>query len=156
MVLSAGSLGVVEVLGPGRAAQAGEGPLVHRVGEVAVAGEPVGDDQVALAGAAGDRGAPGIALQRVRRGELLDVLADLTGDPGGETTTEAGKAQVDLAARKRLPRQVLCRVAGGAEQELAHAFLPGFALWAPVSSSWRASSRMVPALAAARWAGAVK
>jgi hypothetical protein len=57
----------------------------------------MGDDQVTLAGAEGDRGAPGIALQRVRRAELFDVLADLSGDPGGETATEAGKAQVDLA-----------------------------------------------------------
>jgi hypothetical protein len=40
--------------------------------------------------------------------------------------TEAGKAQVDLAARKRLLRLVLrVVVAGGAEQELAHLFLPG-------------------------------
>src|SRR5215467_14184700 len=62
VVLAAGALGVVEVFGPGRAAQAGEGPFVHRVGEVAVAGQPVGDDQVAVARAAGDRGAPGIAL----------------------------------------------------------------------------------------------
>jgi hypothetical protein len=100
---------------------------VHRVGEVAVAGQPVCDHEVPLAGAAGDRRAPGIALQRVRRGELLDVLADLTGDPGGETATEARKAQVDLAARKRLPRLVLrSLLAGvGAEQELAHPFLPG-------------------------------
>src|SRR5262249_42383752 len=87
VILTAGALGVVELPGRCGAAEAGEGPLVHRVGEVAVAGQPVGDDQVALAGAAGDPGAPGIALQRVRRGELLDVLADLTGDPGGETAT---------------------------------------------------------------------
>jgi hypothetical protein len=53
------------------------------------------------------------------------VLADLSGDPGGETATEAGKAQVDLAARKRWPRLVLHRLAGSAEQELAHPFLPG-------------------------------
>src|SRR5207248_10881371 len=99
--------GVVEVPGPGGAAQAGEGPLVHRVGEVAVAGEPVGDYEVALAGAAGDRGAPGIALQRVRRGELLDVLAGLTGDPGGESATEAREAQVGLPVQKRLPRHGL-------------------------------------------------
>jgi len=31
------------------------------------------------------------------------VIADLTGDPGGETVTEAGRAQLDLAARGRLP-----------------------------------------------------
>src|SRR5208283_2084169 len=88
VVLAAGALGVVEVPGPGGTAQAGEGPLVHGVSQVAVAGEPVGDDQVTLARAAGDWCAPGVALQGVRRGELLDVLADLSGDPGGETATE--------------------------------------------------------------------
>jgi hypothetical protein len=38
VVLAAGALGVVELPGPGGAAQAGEGPLVHRVGQVAVRG----------------------------------------------------------------------------------------------------------------------
>ena len=53
------------------------------------------------------------------------MLAGLSGDPGGETVTEAGKAQVDLAARKRLPRLVLRQLAGSAEQKLTHPFLPG-------------------------------
>jgi hypothetical protein len=44
-------------------------------------------------------------LQRVRRGELVRMIADLTGDPGGETRTEAGKAQVDLAVRVFRTRQ---------------------------------------------------
>src|SRR5262245_22545052 len=113
VALAAGTLGVVELPGPGGAPQAGKRPFVYRVGQIAVAGQPVGDHQVALAGAAGDRGAPGIALQRVRRGELPYVLADLTGDPGGETATEARKAQVDLAARKRIPRLVVGLVLAG-------------------------------------------
>jgi hypothetical protein len=63
------------------------------------------------------------------------MVADLAGDPGGEAVTEAGEAQVDLAARERLPRFVLSWRAGapmssGAEQQLAHAPLPGSALGA--------------------------
>ena len=40
VALATAALGVVELPGPGGAAQAGERPLVHRVGQVAVAGEP--------------------------------------------------------------------------------------------------------------------
>ena len=63
------------------------------------------------------------------------MVADLAGDPGGEAVTEAGKAQVDLAARERLPQLVLSWLAGasmsrGTEQQLAHAPLPGPALGA--------------------------
>jgi hypothetical protein len=144
VVLAAGALGVVEVFGPGGAAEAGEGPFVHRVGEVAVAGEPVGDDQVALAGAAGDWGAPGIALQRVQRGELLDVLAGLTGDPGGETATEARKAQVDLAARKRVPRLVLRFWLAGLAQQDRAVLDPPNPIRLPAPGKPRAPPRTIP------------
>ena len=87
-------LGVVELPGPPGAGQAAEGPLVQRVAEVAVVGQPAGDYELALTGLSGDRGASGVACQRVRRGELLGVVADLAGDPGGETVTQAGEAQV--------------------------------------------------------------
>ena len=63
MVLPAATLRVVELARPGGAAQAGERPLVDGVGEVAVAGQPVRDDEVAFAGPAGDWGAACIALQ---------------------------------------------------------------------------------------------
>src|SRR6266536_5779613 len=101
--LAAGALGVVELPGPAGLSQAAEGPLLDCGGVVAVAGQPAGDHQLALAGAAGDRGLAGVACQRVRRLVLVGMVADLAGDPGGEAVTEAGKAQVDLAARERLP-----------------------------------------------------
>jgi hypothetical protein len=69
------------------------------VGRVAVAGQPGGHDQLTSAGAAGDRGFAGIACQRVRRPELLGMVADLVGDPGGEAVSEPWEAEVDLAAR---------------------------------------------------------
>jgi hypothetical protein len=69
---------------------------------MAVAGQPPGDAQLALAGASRHRGLAGIALQRVRRLELFGMVADLTGDPGRETVTQARKAEVELAARQRL------------------------------------------------------
>src|ERR1700753_4407966 len=50
------TLGVVELAGPAGGSQAGERPLLHGVGEVAVAGQPGRDDQFTLAGAAGERG----------------------------------------------------------------------------------------------------
>jgi hypothetical protein len=84
---------VVELARPGRAAQAAEGPLVDGVAEVAVVGEAAADDELALAGAAGDGRLAGVALERVRRLELVGMVADLAGDPGGEAVTEAGKAQ---------------------------------------------------------------
>src|SRR6266516_7715713 len=101
--LAAGALGVVELPGPAGLPQRAERPLLDRTGEVAVAGQPAGDHQLAFAGAAGDRGLARVALQRVRRLVLADVVADLAGGPGGEAVTEAGKAQVDLAAREPLP-----------------------------------------------------
>ena len=89
VAFAAGALGVVELSGPPGLAEAAEGPLLDGVGEVAVAGQPRGDDQLGLARAAGDGGFAGIALQRVRGGELLDVVADLARDPGGKTITQA-------------------------------------------------------------------
>jgi hypothetical protein len=102
--------------------------LLHGVAEVAVAGEAVGDDELALAGTSGHGCFAGVALEPVRRVEVGDG-ADLSGHPGGETITEAGKAQVDLAARDRRPRRVLLGLvvasgSGGAEEELSHAAFP--------------------------------
>jgi hypothetical protein len=88
---------------------------VHRVGEVAVAGEPVGDDQVALP----ERRVTGARpAQYCREFGVVNcsMCSPISGDPGGETATEAGKAQVDLAARKPLPRSVLVRASRGAQQ----------------------------------------
>jgi hypothetical protein len=78
VALPTGTLGVVELTPPGRAADRAEGPLLDGVGQVAIAGQAVGDHQLALPGAAGDGSLSGIALQRVRRLELLEVAADLT------------------------------------------------------------------------------
>src|SRR6266516_4481245 len=135
--LAAPTLGVVELPGPAGLTQAAKRPLLDGAGEVAVAGQPAGDHQLAFAGAAGDRGLARVALQRVRRLVLADVVADLAGDPGGEAVTEAGKAQVDLAAREPLPLVQLlgsrlfgAAVAGGAKQQRAHAALPGAPLGA--------------------------
>src|SRR5712691_8308349 len=133
VAFAGGSFGVVELACPAGAAEAAEGPLLDGVAEVAVVGEPAGDDELALAGAPGDRRFAGVALERARRLELLRVVADLAGDPGGEAVTEARKAQVDLAAREALPPFVLARLlcsaaAGGAEQQLAHPPLPGASL----------------------------
>jgi hypothetical protein len=57
------------------------------------------------------------------------MVADLAGDPGGEAVSEPWEAEVDLAARERLPRLVLPGLAGlavsrGTHQQLAHAPLP--------------------------------
>ena len=99
-----GDLLVVELAGPAAAGEAAEGPLVHRRAEVAVVRQPAGHDEVALAGTAGDRGLPGVALQPVRGVELVDVLADLAGHPSCQTVSQAGEAQVDRPAWERLPR----------------------------------------------------
>src|SRR6266540_4820485 len=130
VALAAGALGVVELRRPARQAQAAESPLLDGVGQVAVAGQAGRHDQLALAGAAGDGGLAGVACQRVRRPELLGMVADLAGDPGGEAVTKPWEAEVDLAARDRLPRLVLlwlagAAVSGRAQQQLAHTPLPG-------------------------------
>src|SRR5215207_6482934 len=120
---------VVELPRPPRARQAAERPLLDGVGQVTVAGLAGADHQLALARAAGDRRLARVALQGVRRAELLGMVADLAGHPGGKAVTEARKAQVDLAARDRAPRLFLTRLLGsprawGAKQQLAHAPLP--------------------------------
>jgi len=99
---------------------------VHRVGEVAVARDSLRNDQLAFSRAARDRGSAGVALQRVRRGELLEVVAELSGDSAGQTGTESGEAEVDLACRKGVGRVsvVGVRVGWAAEQQLAHLPLP--------------------------------
>ena len=63
---------------------------MDRCAEVVVVRQAAGDDEVALAGAAGDRGGAGVALQRVRRVELGDVFADFARGPGGEQVPEPG------------------------------------------------------------------
>src|SRR3970040_1187271 len=128
-------LPVVEGARPGRAPQAAEGPLLDRVGEVAVVGEAAGDDELALPRAPRDGGLAPVALERVRRLELRGMVADLAGDPGGEAITEARKAQVDLAVREAFaqlvrPRRLAATAARRPEQELAHPPLPGPALLA--------------------------
>ena len=60
------------------------------------------------------------------------MLADLTGDPSGEAVSQAGEAQVDRAARERVPRVgvldgVVAAGAAAAEQQLAHALFPAAA-----------------------------
>ena len=77
------------------------GPLVHGRAEVAVVRQPAGDDQFATARSSGYRGGAGVALQRVRRVKLLDVVTDFAGDAGGEAIPEAGEAEVDFIARDR-------------------------------------------------------
>src|SRR4051812_41711959 len=47
---------VVELAGPAASDEAAERPLMDRVAQVAIVREPAGHDEVALAGAAGDRG----------------------------------------------------------------------------------------------------
>ena len=65
------------------------------------------------------------------------MVADLTGDPGRETVTQARKAEVDLAARHRLAPvafglgwQGAAAASGCAQQQPPHAPLPGSALGA--------------------------
>jgi len=122
-------LGVVELASPARVPEAGQGPLLDSVVEEVVARQALGHDDLGLARAPRDRRLAGVACERVRRLERFGVIADLTGDPGGETVTEAGKGQVDLAARERLPHVGVLHglVASGvwaAQEQLAHALLP--------------------------------
>jgi hypothetical protein len=61
----------------------------------------------------------------IRGTQLLDVVADVPGRPGGETVTQAREAQVDPAAGKHLWLEVLIGLGSGdAEQQLTHPFLP--------------------------------
>jgi len=103
-----GDLGVVELPGPAACGEAAERPLMHGVTEVVVVREPAGDDEIALAGASGDRGGAGVALQPVRGVELADVLADLTGDPSCEAVSQAGEAQVDDPPGNAFPGSGSC------------------------------------------------
>jgi hypothetical protein len=52
--------------------------------------EPAGDDDVALAGAAGDRRGTGVALQPAGVVELGDLFTDLTGDPAASRYPSPG------------------------------------------------------------------
>ena len=51
-----GNLAVIELPGPAPLLQAAKHPLVHGVAEVSVVRQAAGDDEIALAGTAGDRG----------------------------------------------------------------------------------------------------
>ncbi len=78
VTLSTGTLGVGELTPPGRAADRAEGPQLAGVGQVAVAGQTVGDRQLAPPGVAGKRSLAGVTVLRVRWLEQLEVVADLT------------------------------------------------------------------------------
>src|SRR3990172_8037903 len=104
------ALRVVELPSPPRAPERAERPLLDGTAEIAVVREPARHDELGLSRAARDRGLARVALQRVRRVELFGMIADLTGDPGGEAIAQARKAQVDLAARKALPQPVSSRL----------------------------------------------
>ena len=101
--LTPSSLRVVELTGPPRAFERAERPPLHGAPEVPVVREPARHHDLGLARATRHGSLARVALQRVRRVELFGMIADLTGDPGGEAVTEARKAQVDLAAGKPFP-----------------------------------------------------
>jgi hypothetical protein len=134
MTFAAGSLGVVELPCPARAAQAAERPLLDGVAEPAVAGHAGGDHELALARSPRDGGLAGVALQGVGRGEDLGALTDLAGDPRGEPIGDAGKAQVDVPAPKgrllsvTLGGAAFAALARRANQQLSHTAFPGPAL----------------------------
>ena len=144
---------VVELPGPAGPSEGAERPLLHGVSQVTVAGQPAGDDVFALPGSPGDRGLPGVACQCVRGIELLDVVTDFSGHPGGETVTQAREAQVDLAAGERLPRLFLRRRSGdlrGPPSSSSPIRFSQTRRCAPMASSWVAVNRMVSALARTR------
>ena len=150
-----GDVPVVELPRPAGSSERAERPLLHRVSQVTVARQSARDDVFALAGAPGDRGLPGVACQCVRGIELLDVVADFPGHPGGETVTQAREAQVDLAAGERLPRLVVLvgRWSGGLRGAPSNSWPIRFSQTrrcAPMASSWVAVNRMVSALARTR------
>jgi len=152
--LALGAFAVVELPGPTGACEAAEGPALDCVPEEVVVSEAASDHELRLAGSASHRRLAGVALERVRRLELLGVISDLTGDPGGEAVTEARKAQVDLAARKALPPLVLPRLLPfprrGAPSRRAPMRRSQALLCWPIASSWVAASLMVSALARTR------
>jgi hypothetical protein len=53
--------------------------------------EPARHHELGLAGAAYHRGLARVACERVRCIELFGMIANLTGDPGGEAVTRPGK-----------------------------------------------------------------
>ena len=133
VAVAAGGGGVVELAGPARRRPRADVPLVDGVGEVVMAVGAVGDHVRRRAGTAGHGRLAGVALEGVGRGELLDVVTDLGGHPGGETDSETGNAQVDLAARDPLPRGCLRGGSGpargtGTQQQRLHASPPASAL----------------------------
>lgn len=146
---------VVELSGPAACGEAAEGPLVDRGAEVMVMGQAACDDEIALPGPAGDGCRSGVALQSGRFVELVDVFADLAGDPSCEAVTQAGEAQVDLPARERFSRigvldGVITPGAGSAKQQLGHAVFPAAAGLVQRQELDRAASRMPAALARTR------
>lgn len=92
MSLAPGSLRVVELTSPARASERAERLLLDGTAEIAVVREPARDDELGPSRAARDRRLARVALQRARRLERFAMIADLTGDHGGEPVTEARKA----------------------------------------------------------------
>jgi hypothetical protein len=66
VALAAVALAGVALPGPGGGPQRAKRPVLDGFAEEVVEGQPAADDVFAAAGAAGDRGAAGVALQRVR------------------------------------------------------------------------------------------
>src|SRR6266568_63993 len=129
MAFASADFGVVELTRPPRLGEAAKSPLVHGSAEVAVVGQTTGDDQFTAPGAAGDRCCSGVTLQSAGRFELLDVVSDFAGDPGGEDVPETGEAEIDVTARDRFSRIKLLRLfataaAGRAQQQFTHPAFP--------------------------------
>jgi Phage integrase family len=131
--LAAGALGVIELPGPSPSSAGCRRPIAGRR-RPGSGCRPAGWPRPArFCPSGGSRALAGITCQGVRRPELLGMVADLAGDPGGEAVTEPWEAEVDLAARERLPRVVLPWLAGaavarGAHQQLGHALFPDASL----------------------------
>src|SRR5680860_446470 len=87
---------VVVLASPVGPAQRAEGPVLDGAIEVAVAGEPFGDDEFGFAGSSCDGGLAAVGLEGVGRVELAGMVTDLACDPGGETDPEPWHAEVDL------------------------------------------------------------
>src|SRR4051812_14790242 len=101
-----------------------ERPLLHGVTKSAVAGV-AGQDHLASAGGARDRGGAGVVLAGFRVGEPVRVVAELAEDPGAEDYAEAGQAQVVVSVPvpakmfgHHLPQLLDLGVEGGDQPDL--------------------------------------
>jgi hypothetical protein len=127
---------------------------VHGGADVSVVRQAAGDDEFTATGSSGARCGTTGALQRVRCVELLDMMPDLTGDPGGERIPETGEAEVDLTTRDRFPRirvlqLVSLAISGAAEQQSTMRRCQDFRT-SRSASSWDAVSAIVVAFARSR------